>query len=37
MFYVGKKIDEYGNVKYEGFCIDIFDYIVELMKFKYEI
>lgn len=37
MPYAGKKIDEYGNVKYEGFCIDILDYIAESMKFKYEI
>lgn len=37
MPYAGKKIDEYGNVKYEGFCIDILDNIAESMKFKYEI
>nr|XP_022293322.1 uncharacterized protein LOC111103957 [Crassostrea virginica] len=35
--YAGKKIDEFGNEKYEGFCIDILENIAEAMNFKYEI
>lgn len=37
MPYAGKKIDEFGNEKYEGFCIDILENIAEAMNFKYEI